>query len=180
MYGVRNPLGIVSAIHLPRRSPPDRASRICWSIRGTHRLCRPRSTVWPESPGPSVAGVPCAHKKKAPVNLQWLRVPRTAVAVPCAVHPDRRGQRGSPLLPTRSPGDVVPCDRGLGRTTGHRSGARAAHEDKLEGLQTGVDDYLEKPFSPKELLARVNNLIASRERLRRRYRTATVIKPSEI
>lgn len=58
--------------------------------------------------------------------------------------------------------------------------AKAEEEDKLEGLETGVDDYLLKPFSPKELRARVRNLIALRRRLRERFSTATVIQPSQV
>ncbi|MFK7849170.1 MAG: two-component regulator propeller domain-containing protein [Rhodothermales bacterium] len=41
--------------------------------------------------------------------------------------------------------------------------ARADSEDKIEGLQGGADDYITKPFDIQELLARVNNLIASRK-----------------
>jgi signal transduction histidine kinase len=37
--------------------------------------------------------------------------------------------------------------------------ARAGEEAKLEGLDTGADDYLVKPFSAKELLARVDGSI---------------------
>lgn len=37
--------------------------------------------------------------------------------------------------------------------------ARAADEDKLQALTTGVDDYLTKPFNPQELLARTKNLL---------------------
>ena len=33
--------------------------------------------------------------------------------------------------------------------------ARTRYEDKLEGLDTGADDYVTKPFSPGELAARV-------------------------
>jgi DNA-binding response OmpR family regulator len=33
--------------------------------------------------------------------------------------------------------------------------ARATEQDKLEGLDIGADDYMTKPFSPRELVARV-------------------------
>ncbi len=39
--------------------------------------------------------------------------------------------------------------------------ARAMEEDKLHGLRLGVDDYLTKPFSSAELLARIRNLLAN-------------------
>jgi two-component system phosphate regulon response regulator PhoB len=37
--------------------------------------------------------------------------------------------------------------------------ARAAEADKVAGLDGGADDYLTKPFSPRELLARVHALL---------------------
>ena len=43
--------------------------------------------------------------------------------------------------------------------------AKAASENKIEGLEIGADDYLIKPFEPKELLARVKNLIDLRRKL---------------
>jgi DNA-binding response OmpR family regulator len=47
--------------------------------------------------------------------------------------------------------------------------ARAAVEDKLEGLQTGADDYIAKPFNPEELLVRIKNLIDQRNVLREKF-----------
>ncbi|MBX2964147.1 MAG: tetratricopeptide repeat protein [Cyclobacteriaceae bacterium] len=44
--------------------------------------------------------------------------------------------------------------------------ARADQQSKLEGLHTGADDYLTKPFDARELQARVQNLIAQREKLK--------------
>jgi DNA-binding response OmpR family regulator len=40
---------------------------------------------------------------------------------------------------------------------------------KLEGLETGADDYITKPFSLDILETRVRTLIASRKNLRERY-----------
>ncbi len=40
--------------------------------------------------------------------------------------------------------------------------ARAEEHDKLAGLETGADDYLTKPFSPRELNARVKAVLRRR------------------
>ena len=37
--------------------------------------------------------------------------------------------------------------------------AKGEEEDKLKGFKTGADDYVSKPFSQKELIARVNALL---------------------
>jgi two-component system phosphate regulon response regulator PhoB len=37
--------------------------------------------------------------------------------------------------------------------------ARGEEDDRVRGLDTGADDYMSKPFSPKELLARANALL---------------------
>lgn len=31
--------------------------------------------------------------------------------------------------------------------------------DKITGLDAGADDYIAKPFSPRELLARINSIL---------------------
>jgi len=40
--------------------------------------------------------------------------------------------------------------------------ARAQETDKVEGLDAGADDYVTKPFSPKELLARIKAVLRRR------------------
>lgn len=42
--------------------------------------------------------------------------------------------------------------------------ARAGEESRIEGLQAGADDYLIKPFSARELIARVGTQLALRQR----------------
>jgi len=38
--------------------------------------------------------------------------------------------------------------------------ARGEEHDKLFGFELGIDDYVVKPFSPKELMARINAVLA--------------------
>ena len=40
--------------------------------------------------------------------------------------------------------------------------ARGEEYDKLFGFELGIDDYIVKPFSPKELMARINVVLARR------------------
>jgi DNA-binding response OmpR family regulator len=42
--------------------------------------------------------------------------------------------------------------------------ARAEESDRIVGLELGADDYVTKPFSPKELVARVNALLRRAKR----------------
>ena len=48
--------------------------------------------------------------------------------------------------------------------------ARGEESDRIVGLELGADDYLVKPFSPKELVARVRAVLRRTERRDRRRR----------
>ena len=39
--------------------------------------------------------------------------------------------------------------------------ARAEERDKVSGLEGGADDYITKPFSPRELVARIQAVLPS-------------------
>jgi AraC-like DNA-binding protein len=58
--------------------------------------------------------------------------------------------------------------------------AKASTEDKIQGLLNAADDYLVKPFVPKELKVRIQNLIESRKQLREKYNQQLILMPDEI
>ncbi len=58
--------------------------------------------------------------------------------------------------------------------------AKSDTEAKIEGLQTQADDYITKPFVPRELLVRIDNLIALRNKLKEKYRKNGLLHPVDI
>ncbi len=58
--------------------------------------------------------------------------------------------------------------------------AKAGLENRLEGLETGADAYLTKPFHVRELQVTVKNLIEQRAKLRDLFSTGDPFSPSEI
>jgi signal transduction histidine kinase/DNA-binding response OmpR family regulator/ligand-binding sensor domain-containing protein len=58
--------------------------------------------------------------------------------------------------------------------------ARASLPDKLQGLVTGADDYISKPFNMKELLVRSENLVTQRRKLRERFSREITLEPRDI
>ena len=58
--------------------------------------------------------------------------------------------------------------------------ARTGQSDKLEGLATGADDYLAKPFDARELQVRVSNLLTQRKKLQEHFRRNLTFATAEV
>ncbi len=58
--------------------------------------------------------------------------------------------------------------------------AKALPDDKIKGLETGADDYITKPFTMDELVARIKNLIDQRRRLRDRIKQELNLQPEAL
>jgi signal transduction histidine kinase/ligand-binding sensor domain-containing protein/DNA-binding response OmpR family regulator len=58
--------------------------------------------------------------------------------------------------------------------------ARNTQEQKLEGYNTGADDYLTKPFNFEILEARIKNLIVLRKSMNKNFNKRMNISPSEV
>ena len=58
--------------------------------------------------------------------------------------------------------------------------AKGEQKDKLEGLETGADAYLTKPFDQAELQIRIHNLIEQRRALRTKFSSDFKFAPSEV
>lgn len=58
--------------------------------------------------------------------------------------------------------------------------AKAGEENEIEGIKTGADDYVTKPFNEKLLRIRVEKLVENRKKLQLRYSQKVVLKPKDI
>lgn len=58
--------------------------------------------------------------------------------------------------------------------------AKVDLETKYEGIETGADDYIPKPFEMEYLFIRIKNLLDSREKLRTLFQNSTVLVPSAV
>ncbi|MDO1450155.1 ATP-binding protein [Rhodocytophaga aerolata] len=58
--------------------------------------------------------------------------------------------------------------------------ARSTIENKLQGLETGADEYLIKPFTPAELQLKVKNLIQTRQALREKFGREFRLQPTDV
>ncbi|WP_158285106.1 hybrid sensor histidine kinase/response regulator transcription factor [Arenibacter aquaticus] len=58
--------------------------------------------------------------------------------------------------------------------------AKAFDQQVVEGINSGADVYLIKPFNKDVLLANINNLIQNREKLRLMFQNSTILEPSKV
>ena len=58
--------------------------------------------------------------------------------------------------------------------------ARTAAVQELEGLETGADDYVSKPFNPQVLYAKVAAMLRNRRRVREFYQRQLLLEPTEM
>ena len=91
---------------------------------------------------------------------------------PTALRTARTGRPDLVILDLALPGidglDVTRALRRDGEVPIIMLTARTEESDKLVGLELGADDYMTKPFSPKELVARVRAVLRRAEGMRRR------------
>lgn len=58
--------------------------------------------------------------------------------------------------------------------------AKVSQQNKIEGLETGADDYVTKPFNFKELSLRIKNLIEQRKKLKEKFSKEIKIEPEKV
>lgn len=58
--------------------------------------------------------------------------------------------------------------------------ARSSIIHQIEGIETGADDYISKPFNLKLFETRIDNLIKSRRKLRQLFSNEVEVKPKDI
>jgi signal transduction histidine kinase/DNA-binding response OmpR family regulator len=108
----------------------------------------------------------------------------------------KNGEEGFSLaiekVPTLILSDVMmPVMNGIELTKKLKTDERTSHipvvlltaktdtQSRIEGLKTGADDYLAKPFSAEELQVRVVNLIEQRKKLAEKFREGLLVSPGQ-
>lgn len=98
------------------------------------------------------------------IALEWLKDHKTDLIISDVMMPEMDGYEFLSHLKTSALYRGIPVVMLT---------ARAAEEDMLQGLSLGVDDYVIKPFSAKELKIRIHNLLINQE-IRREWSTKAV------
>ena len=63
------------------------------------------------------------------------------------------------MMPGQSGLDFISSNKGKINTPVILLTAKGEASDRVEGLEIGADDYLPKPFEPKELVLRIKNIL---------------------
>ena len=63
------------------------------------------------------------------------------------------------MMPGKSGLDFIQDNKKILETPIILLTAKGEAKERVEGLEIGADDYLPKPFEPKELILRINNII---------------------
>ena len=112
----------------------------------------------------TVAEVVCAYLTRAGYRVEWTADGTAALQLWQRLGPDVVIL--DVMLPSLSGLEILRRRR---RAGDHAAvivlSARGEEEDRLVGLETGADDYLVKPFSPREVVLRVEALLRRGERL---------------
>ena len=58
--------------------------------------------------------------------------------------------------------------------------AKASEESVIQGLETGADDYITKPFNSRILMSRIKNLVELRRQLQQKIQRQMLLQPMEI
>lgn len=58
--------------------------------------------------------------------------------------------------------------------------ARTGTVFQKEGYENGADDYITKPFSPQLLITRIENILETRDRLRKQIRNELITQPQDL
>lgn len=86
------------------------------------------------------------------------------------------------MLPDRDGWDVtrlIRADATLADTPIIMLTARVDDTDKILGLELGADDYITKPFNPREVLARVRAMLRRQQRMTE-HGTATILQVGQL
>jgi two-component system, OmpR family, alkaline phosphatase synthesis response regulator PhoP len=114
---------------------------------------------------PDIAHLVVRYLEKAGYSVELLANGRDALAALAARQPDLLVL--DLMLPQVDGLEICRVVRGNDATAGIpiiMLTARAEESDRIVGLEIGADDYLAKPFSPNELVARVRALLRRAQR----------------
>lgn len=109
---------------------------------------------------PDVTDLVAYHLKAKGFHVETLNDPTASIAAARAKQPDLV------ILDIMMPDlsgiqvcRILRADPKLARVPIIFLTAKAEPHDRIEGLESGADDYLSKPFSPKELVLRVESIL---------------------